>query len=71
MTIYDVLKENIKVLESMRISTKELELWNAIQTVLQNEQVCIQAMEEADQKNKEGDQEEENVILLGEAQEEK
>lgn len=50
MTIYDVLKQDVQILESLRIPARETELWNAIQSVLQNEQVCIGAMEQAEQR---------------------
>lgn len=54
MTIYDVLKQDVQVLESLRIPTCETDLWNAIQIVLHNEKICIEAMEkqQKQQENK-------------------
>ena len=64
MTIYEVLKRNIRILEGMRIPAGERNLWDAIQAVLTNEKACISAMEqdrakqeqEAPAAEKEGEQ---------------
>lgn len=45
MTVYEVLKQNIQILEGMRIPAGERNLWDAIQAVLTNEKACISAME--------------------------
>lgn len=76
MTIYEVLKQNIEILENLRIPAKERELWGAMQQVLQNEQMCVAAMEEAERKQaekkateesaKESAEEPENVIPMEE-----
>ena len=46
MTVYEVLKQNIQILEGMRIPAGEQNLWDAIQAVLTNEKACVSAMEQ-------------------------
>ena len=48
MTIYEVLKQNTRILEGMRIPAGERNLWDAIQAVLDNDRNCIAAIEAAD-----------------------
>lgn len=46
MTIFEVLKQNIRILEGMRIPAGERNLWDAIQAVLANTRACVSAMEQ-------------------------
>ena len=46
VTIREVLQQNIGILENLRIPAREKEIWTAIQAVLYNEKVCVEAMEQ-------------------------
>ena len=45
MSVLDVLRMNVNILNPMRIPLEEKQIWDGIQAVLQNEQACIEAME--------------------------
>lgn len=47
MTIADVLIGNINKLDNLKIPAKEIELFNAIIEVSHDLKVCVQAMQEA------------------------
>ena len=48
MKVIDVLRENMKILSELRIPVKELQVWSAVSGVIQNTQMCIEAMERAE-----------------------
>ena len=66
MSVLDVLRMNVNILNPMRIPLEEKQIWDGIQAVLQNEQACIEAMEKeaAAQKKDETPEAPENVIPL-------
>ena len=53
LSVMDVLKMNLSILEGMRIPVGERQIWEAVQGVMQNERACIQAMEEQARKAQE------------------
>ena len=56
MSVLDVLKVNMGILNQMRIPIVEKQIWEAVQAVMQNEMACIEAMEkEAAKKQEETD----------------
>lgn len=61
MSVIDVLRENVRILNGMRIPVSEREIWNAVAGVCQNTQACIDAMEQAEAKAAEGD----NIVEMG------
>lgn len=48
MKVIDVLRENMKILSELRIPVKELQVWSAVSGVIQNTQMCIEAMKRAE-----------------------
>lgn len=48
MKVIDVLRENMKILSELRIPIKEPQIWSAVSGVIQNTQMCIEAMERAE-----------------------
>ena len=47
MTIVEVLKQNIAMLERVSIPVTDEKLWNIIRSVLHNEKACIEVIEQA------------------------
>lgn len=69
MTVYEVLKQNIQILEGMRIPAGERNLWDAIQAVLANEKACMEAIERTEaEKRREAEREEAEKQETGEGQ---
>lgn len=78
MTVYEVLKQNIQILEGMRIPAGEQNLWDAVQAVLANTRACVSAMEQdqakqeqeapAAEKRREAEREEAEKQETGEGQ---
>lgn len=65
MSVLDVLKVNMGILNQMRIPIGEKQIWEAVQAVMQNEMACIEAMEKEDARK----QEEDNVVEITPEQE--
>lgn len=68
MTVYEVLKQNIQILEGMRIPAGERNLWDAVQAVLANTQACVSAMEQ-DRERQEAQAAEKQETGEGQAEE--
>lgn len=66
MTVYEVLKQNIRILEGMRIPVGERAIWDAVQGVLQNELACLDAMRRADAEKAEQTEQAEKPAEPGE-----
>lgn len=70
MKVIDVLRESMKILSELRIPVKELQVWSAVSGVIQNTQMCIEAMERAEAEAKakkeaeEGEKDADNVIQM-------
>lgn len=52
MKVIDALRENVKILSELRIPIKEPQIWSAVLGVIQNTQICIEAMERAEAEAK-------------------
>lgn len=52
LSVMDVLKENVKILNGLRIPVSEREIWVSVSGVIQNTQLCIDAMERAEEEAK-------------------
>lgn len=50
MTIVEVLKQNIAMLERVSIPVTDEKLWNTIRSVLHNEKACIEVIEQAQEE---------------------
>lgn len=46
LSVLEVLRMNMGIMERVRIPIGERQIWEAMQAVMQNEQACITAMEE-------------------------
>lgn len=57
LSVLEVLKMNMNILENMRIPIGERQIWDGIQGVMQNERACIEAMEEQERKTREAAEE--------------
>lgn len=70
MSVADVLKENLRILNELRIPVSEREIWGAVAGVVQNTKLCIEAMERAEAEAKakkeaeEGKNDSDNVIQM-------
>lgn len=53
MSVLDVLKVNMGILNQLRIPIGEKQIWEAVQAVMQNEIACIEAMEKEAAKKQE------------------
>lgn len=67
MSVLDVLKVNMGILNQMRIPIGEKQIWEAVQAVMQNEAACIEAMEK--EQKKQDEEKPENVVEIAPEQE--
>lgn len=67
MSVLDVLKVNMGILNQMRIPIGEKQIWEAVQAVMQNELACIEAMEK--EQKKQDEEKPENVVEITPEQE--
>ena len=48
MTVYQVLQENITILERLRIPATEEEIWRGVRAAIQNCRACMNAIEQSE-----------------------